>query len=132
MDGWRYVVTRASRPGNRIELSSISYAQAAGQFILVQMELTNRRDRTDYRSTRDFSLTDSAGDRISVAEYLGLRGWFLRTLGAETVDEPLPPRTTANVALLFDAPADARGLQLVIRAGSLLVSPSQITIDLAL
>jgi Domain of unknown function (DUF4352) len=132
LDGWRYVVTKASKPGRRINLNSLSHAEASGQFILVQMTVTNLEDKTDYRATWDFKLTDSVGDKIPVTSYLGLGTWFSKQLGAHEIDDSMPPRTTHQTAMLFDAPADAKGLQLVVSAASWTASPSQMVIDLGL
>jgi hypothetical protein len=113
--GWQYTVLEVRR--TKTMQAGFMTATAKGEYVVVALELVNRRRENGGLRAWDFDLVDATGVRYGAAENAwawsqGIPGKLLGAVGSDTRQRP----GGRTYAIAFDVAPDATGLQL--RAGT--------------
>ena len=111
---WHMMVTSVERVDGELVWSRFgNKSTAAGQWLVVTLEITNTGQDSRTLTTRDFELRTATGQmikHITDGIWIGYAQYTDRT----ALGRPIPPGTKVTTPLLFDIPKDLQGLDLIL------------------
>ncbi len=103
-------MTGVDRPGKELVWSQYgNKSQAAGEWLVVAVEMKNTGDRNFGVNTHDFELKTATGATYNVSSDLGAYG-YSETKGGQRIGGQVPPGVTVRYHVVFDIAPDATGL----------------------
>ncbi len=107
---WDITVKSADRLGKELVWSQYgNKSQAAGEWLVVLVEMKNTGDRNFGVNTHDFELKTAAGATYTVSSDLGAYT-YSEAKGGQRIGGQVPPGVAVHYHIVFDVAPDATGL----------------------